>query len=197
VIKQVHNAALNIISLGIKPNLILLNVGTNDCIGRTTPANNPATAPDRLKSLIQSCLDGMPQVAIIVSTLLPNSDAGTDACVVRVNSGIKSMVLGLNDPKVILADMHDGLILKSDRVDGTHPGDLGYEKMATIWFTAFSTFVDQISSPENNGIPDGKGLSDQKTSSAATSTIGVASDSQILMSIASVMLFFLARTMTG
>lgn len=136
------------------PNLILLNAGTNDCEGRSDPANDPATAADRLQSLIQTCLDGIPDVAIIVSTILPNADSGVDACAVQINAGIKTMVAGLNNPKVILADMHDGFILTSELVDGTHPNDFGYEKMAAVWYAAFSTFVDQISAPQDTGISD-------------------------------------------
>lgn len=73
------------------------------------------------------------------------------------------MVFGLNNPKVILADMSDGFITQSDmnQVDGTHPDDFGYEKMASVWFAAFSSpgFVDQISPPQNNGTPDDENTS--------------------------------------
>jgi hypothetical protein len=40
----------------MKPNLVLINAGTNDCLGRSDPANDPATLPNRLQSLVQVCL---------------------------------------------------------------------------------------------------------------------------------------------
>ena len=41
---------------------------------------------------------------------------------------------GLQGKRIVLVDMHgaDGPD-ESDLVDGTHPNDLGYQKMATIW----------------------------------------------------------------
>jgi hypothetical protein len=69
------------------------------------------------------------------------------------------MVANLNNPAVILADMNDGFITQSDlsTVDGIHPNDFGYEKMAAVWWNAFQDpdFQAQISPPQNNGIPDG------------------------------------------
>lgn len=122
----------------------------------------------------------MPNVAIIVSTLLVNLDAADNdvrlvplsketipnrapQCVNSVNPGIRNMVRNLNNPKVILADMNDGFLTAADMntADGTHPDDFGYEKMASVWFAAFSStgFVDQISPPEDNGTPDDENTS--------------------------------------
>lgn len=155
MIDQVHSAAQDIINLGIKPNLVLLNAGTNDCVQRATI--DLATAADRLMSLVATCVDGMPEVTIIVSTILPNADAAVDDCAVQVNADIKAKVRELNNPRVILADMHDGFILKSDlTTDGTHPDDYGYEKMAAVWYAAFSTIVDIIAPAQDNGISDGQ-----------------------------------------
>ena len=56
MIAQVQGAANTIVTAGLKPNLVLINAGTNDCLQRSNPAMDPATAPDRLRSLIQVCL---------------------------------------------------------------------------------------------------------------------------------------------
>jgi hypothetical protein len=69
------------------------------------------------------------------------------------------MVASLSNPAVILADMNDGFITQSDlsTIDGIHPNDFGYEKMAAVWWNAFQDpfFQAQISPPLNNGVPDG------------------------------------------
>lgn len=153
MIDQVRNAALNVISLGIKPNLVLLNAGTNDCLAVGVDV---AAVSGRFMNLIATCLDGMPDVTIIASTILPNSNDAADACAIQANADIKAKIRDLNNPRVILADMHDGFILKSELVDGTHPNDYGYEKMAAVWYAAFSTITDIIAPAEDNGIPDGQ-----------------------------------------
>jgi GDSL-like Lipase/Acylhydrolase family len=152
IVYQVQGAAEDVISKGIKPNLVLLNVGTNDCLGNADPDG----APSRLQNLINVCLNGMPNVVIIASTLLPNG-AGAESCVEKVNTGYKSVVAGFNNPKVILADMHDGFITTGDlNSDGVHPNDYGYDKMASVWFDAFGKIVDLVSAPDDNGVPDDK-----------------------------------------
>jgi len=68
------------------------------------------------------------------------------------------MVSNLNNPRVILADMNDGFLTQADlSPDGIHPNDFGYQKMAAVWFSAFSdpAFQNQISAPQDNGTPDG------------------------------------------
>ena len=157
-IAGVTDAARNIVSLGIRPNLVLIHVGTNDCLqwvaNPSSPANDPGTASTRMLQLVSVLRAGIPDVTIIVSTLVPNKDARVDACVQAVNAGIVKAIYAAKFPKVYLVDMHDGFITTADLADQTHPNDLGYAKMAENWWNLIHNVIGVISPPANTGTPD-------------------------------------------
>ncbi|OLN87895.1 hypothetical protein CCHL11_00163 [Colletotrichum chlorophyti] len=115
------------------PNLVLINAGTNDCAQDFDPDNAGA----RTLEMLEYIWDTSTRASIVLSTLLPNGKNTTEACVLRVNEQFKQLVeeQQAKSKKVVLVDMHsDQGVLKSDLVDGTHPSDEGYAKMANIWF---------------------------------------------------------------
>ncbi|KAF9873790.1 gdsl-like lipase acylhydrolase [Colletotrichum karsti] len=115
------------------PNLVLINAGTNDCAQNYDTANAGA----RTLELLEYIWKTSTRASIVLSTLLPNGNNNTEACVLKVNEQYKKLVeeQQAKSKKVVLVDMHsDRGPLKSDLVDGTHPTDEGYGKMATLWF---------------------------------------------------------------
>jgi lysophospholipase L1-like esterase len=80
-----------------------------------------------------------PLSTVILSTLLINADKQVNFRVLRVNSQIRDLVesKATEQKKIVLADMNsaEGPEL-TDLVDGIHPNDEGYKKMADIWFSA-------------------------------------------------------------
>jgi hypothetical protein len=114
-----------------KPNVILLNAGTNDATG-----NIPGGAGDRLERLVRMCLQKSPGVTIVLSTLLPNAIAPDN--VVDINAQYRALAakLQLEGEKVQIAEMHDGFITLDDIWDGTHPTGKGFQKMAAVWWAA-------------------------------------------------------------
>ncbi|KAK2000965.1 GDSL-like Lipase/Acylhydrolase [Colletotrichum falcatum] len=117
------------------PNLVLVNAGTNDC----AQAYDTAGAGARMLALLEFLWSASPRATAVLSTLLPNGNNATEACVLRVNEQYRALVAQQQalSKKIALADMHtDKGPLASDLVDGTHPDDAGYVKMADIWFAS-------------------------------------------------------------
>ncbi|SPO03558.1 uncharacterized protein DNG_06241 [Cephalotrichum gorgonifer] len=136
-----------------KPNLIMLNAGTNDAT-----QGRQAGCGERLERLIRMCFEKSPGVVILVSTLLWNGAA--DDRVQDINAQYRAVVakLQLEGLKVQLAEMHDGFITESDIWDGTHPHPSGCQKMASVWWFAFQQ-VDQKGwlSPPSDNVPSPDG----------------------------------------
>lgn len=115
-----------------RPNMIVLNAGTNDCL-QTYDINN---AGNRLHDLINQLFQIVPDVTIIFSTLTRNRDGPTDQRVQNVNAqyrNLASTLIGQSE-RIVLAELggSDGPQV-GDLADGTHPNDVGYSKMANIY----------------------------------------------------------------
>lgn len=89
----------------MKPNLVLLNVGTNDCIQNIDTAN----AGVRTKQLIDDIFNSVPGITVILSTLLPGRDF--DACASSVSQQYRNLTsdYAKAGAKLHLADMHNFL----------------------------------------------------------------------------------------
>ncbi|KAI1120810.1 carbohydrate esterase family 3 protein [Nemania abortiva] len=140
-----------------KPNLVLLNVGTNDCTGNVDLAN----AGKRMSSLIDDIYKGSPRATIILSTLLVRSDASKQKCVVDLNNQFKTVAAAqrANGRRLVLVDMQPPAgPTTAQLVDGTHPTEAGYAKMATIWFNGIKVADDAkflLTKEAISGNPDG------------------------------------------
>ena len=144
-----------------KPNIVLINAGTNDAI----QANNLGGetflrgSQDRMKTMIDDIFSQVKDVTVILSTLLPNRNTATSN-VDTINSGYRSLVSSYQaaGKKVQLADMNTGWITTAELPDGTHPIDAGYKKMAAVWDQAIVAAANKnwIKDPINTGKPDDK-----------------------------------------
>ncbi|KAI1733454.1 hypothetical protein F4680DRAFT_454935 [Xylaria scruposa] len=131
VITNITEKAMNAVPK-YKPNLILINAGTNDATGNIDVDN----AGERMKALLQACFDLSPGVVVILSTLLPNRIANDN--VNTINGLYRDLVLEFlaDDKKIQLADMNDGFITFDHIFDGTHPTIEGQRRMASVWAAA-------------------------------------------------------------
>ncbi|KAK3935567.1 carbohydrate esterase [Diplogelasinospora grovesii] len=131
-IDQVHAKATGSVPKW-KPNVILLNAGTNDA-GQN---RNISAAGDRMEQLLTDLYSMSPRACIVLSTLLVNKKALTEANVLLINSQFRAVADKLRRAgrRLILVDMHgdDGPQIL-DMADDTHPNDEGYRKMANIWY---------------------------------------------------------------
>jgi lysophospholipase L1-like esterase len=139
-----------------KPNLILINAGTNDCIQNRSVAE----VGSRMRSLILGVLSMSPRATVVLSSLLVNKQPATETNVLNVNQQYMLLATSLraSGQRVVFADMHaaDGPQL-ADLVDDTHPNDNGYRKMAKIWYRSISqaSLAGFLTSPEPvSGVPD-------------------------------------------
>ncbi|KAI0402255.1 carbohydrate esterase family 3 protein [Xylaria palmicola] len=156
IIDQVHTKA-NAALPKYKPNLVLINAGTNDCSGDVDISN----AGKRMSSLLDDVYKGSSRATIILSTLLVRSDASKQTCVENVNSQFKTVAAAqrANGRRIVLVDMQPPAGPTTDElVDGTHPTDGGYAKMATIWFKGIKEADDAgflLTKEAIPGNPDG------------------------------------------
>ncbi|KAK2861454.1 hypothetical protein FQN49_004184 [Arthroderma sp. PD_2] len=121
----------------VKPNLILVNAGTNDCRRFTDYRRQPA----RLEALLEDLFENIPEVTVLLSGLLPNKDY--DECSKLQNSWYRGVSdkLERQGRKIVFADTYNGYLTMKDLKDGIHPNDTGYRKFASIWWVAFTTAV--------------------------------------------------------
>ncbi|CAJ0551515.1 Ff.00g114450.m01.CDS01 [Fusarium sp. VM40] len=131
---QVASKARNSVAT-LGPNVFTINAGSNDCLQDYELDTFRIRMGDTLDYLWQES----PRSTIILSTLLVNANKQVNSRVVRVNSQIRESVQlkAAEEKRIVLADMYSAQGPElSDLVDGTHPNDAGYRKMAEIWFNA-------------------------------------------------------------
>ncbi|KAJ7159679.1 lipolytic enzyme [Mycena filopes] len=115
-----------------RPNVVTLLVGTNDALQNVDPAGAPA----RLTKTIQDVLDAPPLTLVLVSTLPPNANAAANALINTYNAALPAVVKNFTDAgrSVILVDSHS-VVAVGDLVDGTHPNDAAYARIAGVFYT--------------------------------------------------------------
>ncbi|KAL4902118.1 hypothetical protein BDW74DRAFT_187076 [Aspergillus multicolor] len=137
LISEVHTASRN--SYIYKPNIVLINAGTNDC-NRDIDIPN---AGARMRSLIKDLLAApdINETLIVLSTLLPSGNTNIARNTPAVNSQYRDLVTAMRSEgkSIILAEINGDdpfLQYPADFSDDTHPNDGGYDKMARIWYEA-------------------------------------------------------------
>ncbi|KAJ6479448.1 lipolytic enzyme [Mycena vitilis] len=130
VIAQV-NAKANTNMPTYRPNIVTLLVGTNDMVQNLDVANAPA----RLTTLIQNVLDEPPLTLVVVSTLPPNGNADVNTRTTAYNAALPAVVQSFVNAgrSVVLVDSH-AVVAVGDLVDGTHPNDAAYARMAQVFY---------------------------------------------------------------
>ena len=120
-----------------KPNTIILMIGTNDVNGENgiSPNNDPiATAPNRVDELITEILARMPNVNILVVSILPiyqqPSNQGNVTKCVTFNTGVASFVAARRaaGQRVYFADVFNKFT-SADLPDGLHLSVAGCRKL--------------------------------------------------------------------
>ncbi|KZW03826.1 FG-GAP repeat domain-containing protein [Exidia glandulosa HHB12029] len=114
-----------------RANIVTLLAGTNDMVFK----NDTAGAPDRLGWIIEDILDWPWQTMVVVSTLPPNGNPDANALIDQYNAAIPDVVKRFTDVGrwVVFVDSHS-VVAPEDLVDGTHPNDAAYERMASVFY---------------------------------------------------------------
>ncbi|MGK5545370.1 FG-GAP-like repeat-containing protein [Streptomyces sp. URMC 127] len=112
------------------PNVVLLNIGTNDM-----DLNNDVDgAPARLGRLIDQITRAAPDMTLLVSSLVPSQSAEVQRRVEKFNAEVPRLVAERRSKgfKVGYVDM--GALATRDLNDRLHPNDNGYAKMANAFY---------------------------------------------------------------
>ena len=120
----------------IFPDLILLHIGTNDASQGRTATQMQAS----LQSLLTKIKTTRPNAQVIVASLIRRTDnASLEAIQMSYNSAIPGIVAA-QGANFHFLDMH-AVLGPGDLVDGQHPTQAGYDKMADAWITAVHAFA--------------------------------------------------------
>ena len=125
-----------------KPNLVLIDAGTNNC-------NRGGTVADlgrKMTALLEGIFAASKGASVVLATILANPDAKQDACRVDANRQYAALVedLAAKGRKVVLADMRSAQAPTTrDLADGRHPNDAGYAKMASVWFQGIQLVISK------------------------------------------------------
>ncbi|KAL5332568.1 SGNH hydrolase-type esterase domain-containing protein [Aspergillus crustosus] len=146
-------------SLHYKPNIVLINAGTNDA----RRAIDIPNAGKRMRSLINklTAAPDMRNTLIVLSTLLSSGNTAISRHTPAINNQYRALVRAMRAEgvQIVLAEINSAssiprIVYPDDfrqggALDNTHPGDTGYKKMATIWANAVAGAAAQglISKP--------------------------------------------------
>lgn len=110
---------------GVKPDYILILVGSNDVAQNYDLAH----AGDRMGALLSKISGLAPKAHVIVSSVPRINDANQEKLAVAYNATIRA-VAGAHGAGWV--DAH-AVVTPADKADNLHPNDSGYAKIASLW----------------------------------------------------------------
>jgi hypothetical protein len=116
-----------------QPDIVLLNVGTNDTLQNVDLPNAPA----RLNALLDQIVAARPSATVLFSTLVPSPNATSNARVRDFNAQLPAIARGQAEAghKVRLVDLNSTLTTADISPDEIHPTAGGYLKLAGLWYS--------------------------------------------------------------
>jgi hypothetical protein len=140
-------------AVAANPNVILIHAGTND-MRLTRTDDDIAQSAKALEHLLDQTKKHTPDALLVVAQICPvdmareNSTAVADydERIKKYNQHLQKIVerKARSGWRILSAPIHDSLDKKKDigtleRVDGIHPNEHGYTKMANIWYETLKT----------------------------------------------------------
>jgi len=122
------------------PDVVLLMIGTNDFL----QGFQTAQAPNRLDSLIGHIATARPYAKILVASIVPNT---TSSSINTAQNSFNATIPGIVNNHVLLGrdvyfvDVNAAVTPADMSVDGVHPNEAGYDKIANTWFDAISSVI--------------------------------------------------------
>jgi lysophospholipase L1-like esterase len=127
-----------------RPEVVLLNLGTNDMIKNVASEQAPA----RLSALLDAILGSSPDIRVVVAKVSPVPGTARPGWsprlpkiaprMVAYNGAIPAVVAS-KGPRASLVDM--SRVSWADTKDGIHPTPAGYRQMADLWYQRLSTVL--------------------------------------------------------
>jgi lysophospholipase L1-like esterase len=146
-----------------KPNVVVLQVGTNDLAQQY----QLSTAPARLSALVDQILNDDPTATVIMGSMYVSTNTVINQGWASYNAAIKPMVASKQaaGKHVEYADL--SAITTADLADDRHPNDVGYALAAT----AFNTQIQAAASSGWIVLPVANGAATAGPSAAVTSGV--------------------------
>ncbi|GAA0427521.1 hypothetical protein GCM10010357_56460 [Streptomyces luteireticuli] len=120
-----------------KPNVVLLHIGTNDMHDNY----RVDTAPARLGDLVDQITSAAPQMTVLVSSLVPSKDPGTQKRIEMFNAAVPRLVAERQNRGFHIGFVDMGKVTTRDLADDLHPNDGGYVKMADAFYDGLARAV--------------------------------------------------------
>jgi len=109
-----------------RPNVVTLEIGTNDLNGNY----EPATATARLKSLVNQITAAAPDATVLVASLVVSTSGSVEQYRAAYNQAIPHIVSEAQAAGKHVAYVDMSSLTTADLADTLHPNDTGYQKMA-------------------------------------------------------------------
>ena len=132
-----------------RPDIVVMHLGTNDMWGGYIPT---ATKLAAFTKLVGQMRVNNPAMKIIVAQIIPMSEAACSTCpadVVALNNAIPGWAAGLTTAQspISVADVWTGFDAVADTVDGVHPNNTGFQKMANRFYPVLTRVLGGVTSP--------------------------------------------------
>jgi lysophospholipase L1-like esterase len=127
-----------------KPDIVLVHLGTNDMWGHYISTQTKLAAFTKLVGQMRT---NNPRIKIIVAQIIPMSAAACSTCpadVAEFDNAIPAWAAGLTTAQspIVVVDQWTGFDAVADTVDGVHPNNGGFQKMANRWYPALAHVLD-------------------------------------------------------
>ncbi|MCJ1444656.1 MAG: hypothetical protein MMC23_005158 [Stictis urceolatum] len=119
-------------ALSIRPNVILLHIGSNDIIY----SDDIGTAPHRMDMLLRGIWQHCPDATLLVARIGPINNTEFAVRYEQFNDEVTILVEAWKDcgAHIFMLDLTKGLDLTQHFVDSNHPNNEGYKIMARQWY---------------------------------------------------------------
>ncbi|MER7757901.1 ricin-type beta-trefoil lectin domain protein [Kitasatospora sp. NPDC097643] len=109
-----------------RPNVVTLEIGTNDFNGNF----QPTTAGARLKSLVDRITADVPDATVLLASLIVSTNSTVEQYRPGYNQAISQIVSDAQAAGKHVAYVDMSAMTTADLADSLHPNDAGYQKMA-------------------------------------------------------------------
>jgi len=127
-----------------KPNIVLLMIGTNDINGNMDVSN----APSRLESLINQITSNVPSALVVVASIIPSQNDGTNRNFQTYNAAIPGVISKASAAGKHVVYLDNWAAFSADSsyktklmTDNLHPNDAGYVVLGQSWYKAIGSYL--------------------------------------------------------
>ena len=148
-----------------QPDIALVHLGTNDLFQKQTPSSTAG----ELGQIIDKLRAANPEVVILLAQVIP-STSSSGARIPELNALIPDLAAQKSTATspVVVVDQWTGYNAAADNYDGTHPNELGEQKLAARWYGAMAPFLPP---PGDSPFVDGQAPTVTLTNPSADTTV--------------------------